>query len=77
MPAGTIVSAENQINAPFTISFGGQPAKVSYDGLTAGFLGLYQFNVVVPQVAPSDSVPVTFSLNGTAGTQTLITSIGN
>jgi uncharacterized protein (TIGR03437 family) len=40
-------------------------------------LGLYQFNVVVPNVAASDSVPVTFSLGGTTGTQKLITAIGN
>jgi hypothetical protein len=32
---------------------------------------------VVPNVQASDSVPVTFSLNGNIGTQTLITSITN
>jgi len=45
--------------------------------LTGGYLGLYQFNVVVPNVAPSDTVPLTFSLDGTSGTQTLLISISN
>jgi uncharacterized protein (TIGR03437 family) len=40
-------------------------------------LGLYQFNVVVPNIAASDAVPLTFSLNGTAGTQELIIAISN
>jgi uncharacterized protein (TIGR03437 family) len=50
---------------------------VEYAGLTGGFMGLYQFNVVVPNVAASDTVPLTFSLNGTAGAQTLIIPIAS
>jgi uncharacterized protein (TIGR03437 family) len=40
-------------------------------------VGLYQFNLVVPSVAASDAVPVTFTLGGVAGTQQLFTAIGN
>jgi uncharacterized protein (TIGR03437 family) len=50
---------------------------VNFSGLIAGYLGLYQFNVVVPNVAASDSVPFTFSLAGNAGTQTLLIAIEN
>jgi uncharacterized protein (TIGR03437 family) len=32
-------------------------------------VGLYQFNVVVPNVAASNSVPVTFTLGGVKGIQ--------
>jgi hypothetical protein len=45
--------------------------------LTAGFTGPYQFNVVVPNVAASDSVPFTYSLGGVAGPQNLIIAVQN
>ena len=53
------------------------PATVSFAGLVQGFLGLYQFNVVIPKVNAGDAVPFTFSLNGAAGKQTLLVPIGN
>jgi uncharacterized protein (TIGR03437 family) len=40
-------------------------------------VGVYQFNVVVPNISAGDAVPVTFTLNGVNGTQTLYTSVGN
>jgi uncharacterized protein (TIGR03437 family) len=76
-PAGQIVTQANQLNGTFQASFAGTPATVTFSGLTGGYLGLYQFNVVVPNVAASDTVPVTFSLGGTAGTQKLIVAISN
>ncbi len=77
-PAGQLVTGLNYLVDTVQVNFGGVNATVSYDGLAGGFMGLYQFNVVVPNVAASDTVPVTISLNGVAGTQTnLITSIGN
>ena len=75
-PAGILVHAANSLPA-FEASFGGKPAKVAFAGLTAGYLGLYQFNIVVPDVAASDSVPFTFSVGGNAGTQTLVIAIQN
>jgi uncharacterized protein (TIGR03437 family) len=76
IPAGQIVTQANQLSG-FQVSFAGVPAVVSFAGLTGGYLGLYQFNVVVPNVAASDAVPVTFSLGGTTGTQKLIIAISN
>jgi uncharacterized protein (TIGR03437 family) len=77
-PAGQLVTGLNYLVDTVQVNFGGVNATVSYDGLAGGFMGLYQFNVVVPNVAASDTVPVTISLNGVAGTQTnLITAIGN
>ena len=45
--------------------------------MAGGFMGLYQFNVVVPNAPAGDAVPVTFTVNGGAGIQTLITSIAS
>ncbi len=70
-PAGQIVKVQDTLVLPLKIFIGGTQATVSYQGLAPNFLGLYQFNLVVPQVASGDNVPVTFSLGGTAGTQTL------
>ena len=76
--AGQIVTqSSNKINGSLQISLAGVPATVPFSGLVLGNLGLYQFNVVVPNVTASDTVPVTFSLGGTAGTQKLIIAIGN
>ena len=76
-PAGQIVTQQNKLATDFQVSFAGVPAKVTFSGLTGGFLGLYQFDVVVPDIAASDSVPFTFSLGGNAGTQTLLIAIEN
>ena len=76
IPAGQIVDKSNQL-AGFKAFFNGTPATVAFAGLTGGFLGLYQFNIVVPNVAASDSVPFTYTLNGVAGPQNLIIPIRN
>ena len=75
IPAGQIVGETNDLTG-FAISFGGTPAKVDFAGLTAGYLGLYQFNVTVPNIAASNAVPVTFTLNGNPGPQNLLIAIG-
>jgi uncharacterized protein (TIGR03437 family) len=77
IPAGQIVSQANSLSGTFQASFAGIPATGTFSGLTGGYLGLYQFNLVVPNVAASDTVPVTFTLNGTAGSQTLLIAISN
>jgi len=74
--AGVIVQQSNNLTG-LQVSIGGAPATVQFAGLVQGYLGLYQFNVVVPNVGASDAAPLTFSLNGTAGTQSLIIPIGN
>jgi uncharacterized protein (TIGR03437 family) len=77
IPAGQIVQQNNALQAQFQISFAGVLANVTYAGLAPGYVGLYQFNVVVPTVAASDSVPVTFTLGGVKGTQNLVIAIQN
>ena len=75
--AGQIVSQTNQLSGSVQVLFNGTPGMVSFAGLVGGYLGLYQFNVVVPRVDPGDSVPLTFTLNGTPGPQKMVIAIGN
>ena len=70
--AGQIEEQMNALQSQFQISFAGVPAQISYQGLVATFVGLYQFNVIVPNVAASDIVPLTFSVGTTGGSQALI-----
>jgi uncharacterized protein (TIGR03437 family) len=79
LPAGQIAQGTGNTlpTGSFQISFDGTPATVNYAGLSPDSVGLYQFNVVVPNVAANDLTPVTFTLGGVAGTQTLYTAIGN
>jgi len=44
-----------------TVSIAGSPASVQYAGLSPGFIGLYQINVVVPANTPSGKVTLTLS----------------
>lgn len=74
--AGVIVTQANTLAEPFTISVGGVPVTPQYDGLAPNYTGLYQINIQIPANAPTgDAVPLTFTLNGTAGAQTLYIAI--
>jgi len=77
IPPGQIAGQTNELAAQVSFSIGGQPAQVAYYGLAPGYVGLYQFNVVVPSVPASDTTPLTFTLNGESGTQTLALAIAN
>lgn len=78
IPAGQIVPQSNG-GYPLVVApqflFGQTPATVTYAGLVAGSVGLYQFNVMVPSVPASNKVPVTFTLGGVPGAQTLYTAV--
>jgi uncharacterized protein (TIGR03437 family) len=78
IPAGTLVTAANKLANSFEMDFGAAAAAtLQYFGLAPTFVGLYQFNVVVPNVANSDLVPLTFKLNGASGSQTLFIAVHN
>ena len=77
-PPARSLSSPTRSPPPFTVSFRQRHRPlVKYDGLAPNYVGLYQFNVVVPDVAASDAVPLTFSLNGAGGTQSLSIAVGN
>ena len=78
LTAGTIVTQLNSLNTPVQFLFGTTPAaSIAYDGLAPNNIGLYQFNVAVPNVAPDNAMPFSATLGGTAGPQKLYIAVGN
>jgi uncharacterized protein (TIGR03437 family) len=73
--AGQIVTAANQLTQPVSFLFNGTAGRADYFGLAPNFVGLYQFNVVVPNASDNDALPFSFTVGGTAGTQTLYTAV--
>jgi len=76
IPAGQAVTQANNV-AGVTVSIGGVPATVAYAGEVASDVGLYQFNVVVPNIPANPAAPVVVSLNGTPVAQTLVIAVTN
>lgn len=74
-PAGTTVTALNELTLPMLVNFGSTAATLGYAGLLPPFVGLYQFNVVVPNVSANSAQPLSFSLGGTSGSQMLFTAV--
>jgi uncharacterized protein (TIGR03437 family) len=73
--AGQTVQQLNTLTSPVQFSVGGAPATLTYAGLAPQAIGLYQFNLTVPNVAPGSTVPITFTQGGVAGTQTLYIAV--
>lgn len=76
IPAGQLVQQANSLAFGFEISIGGVQCQIQYDGLAPNYTGLYQFNIVVPDVAAGNQ-PLTFTVDGVNGTQTLYVAVGN
>ncbi|HEX5228454.1 MAG TPA: kelch repeat-containing protein [Bryobacteraceae bacterium] len=74
-PAGTIATKANSLASSLDVMFGSTPADVTYAGSAPGFVGLYQFDVVVPSVPDNNLTPLSFKLGGTAGAQTLYIAV--
>ncbi|MGA2117014.1 MAG: hypothetical protein ABSH56_19925 [Bryobacteraceae bacterium] len=76
LAAGQIVQKSDSLAGQLEVYFNNDvQAQVSYAGLAPNTVGLYQINVVVPNLPASDVVPLTFTLNGVRGTQTLYTVV--
>ena len=73
--AGEIAPGSTRTLLPLQISFDQTPAQITYEGLAPGFVGLYQFDVVVPSVPDNDLVPLKLTLDTVAGAQTLYIAV--
>lgn len=74
--AGTVATQLSALPSSLSVQIGGLPATIQYAGLAPNAIGLYQINVYIPAGATAnDLTPVTFSLNGTQGTQTLYIAV--
>lgn len=63
IPAGTIVGVANDLGSSLKVQIGPAPAATEYKGLSPNFVGLYQFNVVVPNVQAGDQ-EITMEISG-------------
>jgi adhesin/invasin len=59
------------VTAVVTATVGGQPATVLFAGLAPGYAGLYQVNLVVPQLVPGD-YPLQISAGGVASNTAIV-----
>jgi uncharacterized protein (TIGR03437 family) len=74
--AGQASSGSAQLALPYQFRIGDQPAEVRFGGMVAGTIGLYQFNVVVPNVAAGDQ-PIELTVDGIGTGQELVISVGD
>ncbi len=77
IPAGELVQQLNTVNSPLQFSIANQLAIIEYAGLVPTQTGLYQFNLVVPDVAAGDLLPFSFTLDLVGSEQTLYTAVQN
>jgi uncharacterized protein (TIGR03437 family) len=73
--AGTLAGVSTTLSNPIQILVGNTPAALTYYGLAPTLTGIYQFNIVVPDVPDGAAVPLTYRLGGVAGTQTLYIAV--
>jgi uncharacterized protein (TIGR03437 family) len=74
-PAGTIAAGLTAIQPTPVFRIGSAVAATSYAGLVPGLVGLYQFNVVVPPLAPGDH-PITVETGGVSANSGLFFTVG-
>ena len=74
VPAGQIASGNTQLVLPVQFLFGQAAAAVSYDGLSPGAVGLYQFNLTVPNVSGS-ATPLKVTVDSVSSSQSLAIAV--
>ena len=73
--AGVVCSQANSLVTTPNFRFGQTQAKLTYDGQVPGFVGLYQFNVTVPNVSPGD-MALNVDVGGVTLNQSLFITVG-
>ena len=75
--AGIVTPGPTSLVALTGFAFGNAPATVLFQGLVPGSVGLYQFNVQVPSIASSDSIPIALTGNGSTNQKELFLPVDN
>ena len=70
---GVVVAQQNAV-PNLTISFGQTPATTTYAGLAPGTIGLYQFDIAVPNV-PNGDYQINMTVGGVALQQTVYLTV--
>jgi uncharacterized protein (TIGR03437 family) len=73
--AGIVANVNAPLSLPFQVKIGGVVAATPFAGLLANTIGLYQLNVVIPQVAAGDQT-IEFIVDGVPNNQNLYISVG-
>ena len=73
--AGVVAAQNSALALPFQLKIGGAQAQVPFAGIVAGSIGLYQFNVVVPNVPAGDQA-IELIVDGVPNSQNLVITIG-
>jgi uncharacterized protein (TIGR03437 family) len=74
---GVIAQQSDTLVNPVTISFGATNATLAYAGLSYGFIGLYQFNILVPSTLANGEYRINVTQNGTEVPQTMYLTVHN
>ncbi|MEO8128268.1 MAG: peptidylprolyl isomerase [Bryobacteraceae bacterium] len=69
--AGRVVDSLTALSTPVDFKFGETSARIDYAGLIPPFVGVYQFNVVVPANTPDGDQPLTVILGSETVPQSL------
>jgi uncharacterized protein (TIGR03437 family) len=72
---GTLAAQNSTLTMPYQLTIGGTQANVTFAGIVQGTVGLYQFNVVIPNV-PAGDQPIILTVNGVPNAQNLMITIG-
>jgi uncharacterized protein (TIGR03437 family) len=70
---GVVVAEQNRIDG-LTVGLGSTPATLLYGGLSPGVVGLFQFDIVVPDV-PDGDTQIHFNVRGAEISQTLYLTV--
>jgi uncharacterized protein (TIGR03437 family) len=72
-----VIGAQATLVNKVAISFGSTPATISYQGLTPGAVGLYQFNFTVPTTLANGDYQINATQGGTTVPQTMSLTVHN
>ena len=73
--AGVVAGQGAPLALSYDLKIGGVSASVPFAGIVAGSIGLYQFNVVVPNVAAGDQ-PIELTVDGVSTGQNMVIVVG-